>query len=239
MRTAVWASSGVIHRARSTAERSLLPAAQADPLEQTMPRRSSSTTIDSPLVPAKVKEALPANRECAEPVSRALGTAERMSRMKPSRASARPTAFSARDRSASSRATGGLHRIGVHDRADRVGDPRDPRDGLHSADLVVGVHHADERRVGTECIGEFGKTDRPVAVYPETSDLEPVKPFEIVTALEHSRMLDDGRHDVAPAGMGERDARDREIRPLRATGGEHDLGGPIPEDRRNPCAGIR
>ena len=87
----------MIPRARSTKQGSSLPAAQADPLEQTLPGRSSSTTIDSPLVPANVKDALPGSRLIVEPVIRALGTVERMSRMKVSRASVSPAAVPVRD----------------------------------------------------------------------------------------------------------------------------------------------
>ena len=48
--------------ASSTCDGSSLPAAQADPLEQTMPRCSSSSSTASPLVPGKAKAACPGSR---------------------------------------------------------------------------------------------------------------------------------------------------------------------------------
>ena len=119
--------------------------------------------------------------------------------------------------------SGSLHRIGVHRRTDRVGSPRNRRDGLHGADLVIGIHDADERAVRSQRSGENVEPDQPIAIHCEASDLESVEPLEIVTALKHGWMLDSGRDDVATARMGERDAGDREIRSLRAAGGEHDL----------------
>ena len=52
-----------------------LPAAQAEPLEHTTPRRSNSSSTASPLVPAKVKLAAPDSRFSRSPVSAACGTA--------------------------------------------------------------------------------------------------------------------------------------------------------------------
>ncbi len=40
-----------------------------------------------------------------------------------------------------------LHGVGVEERAARVRDPRQVGHRLHGADLVVGVHHRDERRL--------------------------------------------------------------------------------------------
>ena len=56
-RTAVWAVSAGIPIAVSTCEASSLPAAQAEPLEQTMPCRSRSSRTDSPLRPGSTNEA--------------------------------------------------------------------------------------------------------------------------------------------------------------------------------------
>ena len=53
---------GSIPIATSTCEGSSLPAAHAEPLEETTPRRSSSSSTASPLVPAKVKLAVPGSR---------------------------------------------------------------------------------------------------------------------------------------------------------------------------------
>ena len=68
-RTAVCATSGAIPIASSTCEGSSLPAAHADPLEETTPRRSSSSRTASPLVPANVKLAVPGRRCTGSPVS--------------------------------------------------------------------------------------------------------------------------------------------------------------------------
>ena len=60
--------------ASSTGDGASEPAAQAEPLEQTTPWRSSSSSTDSPLVPGKQNEPLTGSRSVGWPVSTAPGT---------------------------------------------------------------------------------------------------------------------------------------------------------------------
>ena len=69
-RTAVCATSGGTPIASSTCEGSSLPAAHADPLEETTPRRSSSSSTASPLVPGEGEARRP-----GQPVHRVAGQA--------------------------------------------------------------------------------------------------------------------------------------------------------------------
>ena len=66
-RTAAWATSASTPIARSTGEGSSEPAAQAEPLEQMTPSRSSSSSTDSPLVPGKQNEATEGSRSLGWP----------------------------------------------------------------------------------------------------------------------------------------------------------------------------
>jgi hypothetical protein len=71
--TAVWATSASMPSATSTGDGASDPAAQAEPLEQTTPWRSSSRSTDSPLVPGKQNEATEGSRSTGCPVSTAPG----------------------------------------------------------------------------------------------------------------------------------------------------------------------
>jgi hypothetical protein len=103
-RTAVCATAGVTPIATSTCEGSSLPAAHAEPLDETTPRRSSSRRTASPLVPANVKLAVPGRRWTGSPVTAADGTVARTRAMKRSRIAETRADASALSPSASSSA---------------------------------------------------------------------------------------------------------------------------------------
>ena len=110
---------------------------------------SSSRAIDSSPVTANVKEALPANRVSGEPVRRAAGTIERMSRMKVSRASASPKELPMRACSATSRATA---RPTIPATAHCV-----PFDGPEARRGLAGV---DDARAGASRLGDVPGSER-------------------------------------------------------------------------------
>src|SRR6478752_5582755 len=87
-RTAVWATSAGTPMAVSTADGASEPAAHAEPLEQTTPRRSSSKSTDSPPVPGKQNEATDGSRSDGCPVRTASGTPASTAAMNRSRSAA-------------------------------------------------------------------------------------------------------------------------------------------------------
>src|SRR6185312_13497445 len=84
-RSAVWATVRSTPMALSTADGSSEPAAQAEPDEHTIPRRSSSSSTDSQLVTANQNEATLGSRRDGCPVSCAVGISARILPIKASR----------------------------------------------------------------------------------------------------------------------------------------------------------
>ena len=133
---------------------------------------------------------------------------------------------------------GRLHGVGVHQRAVLVRDRGELGDRLNRADLVVRVHHRDERRV----VGRSPRaadrarrrrSDRPAAA--SCASRGAPAPCSVLSTASCSMRAGD---QVTAAGRLERlgGAADREVVGLGAAAGEHDLrrvGADQRRDRRS------
>ncbi len=118
-----------------------------------------------------------------------------------------------------------LHGIGVEERATRVRDARQVGDRLHRADLVVGVHDRDERRLVGHRRLEGLRRDDPARVDGEQGR-RPAPASQRLEGGEDGLVLDGAGDEVPASGDLEclGDAAKREVVGLRAATREDDLG---------------
>ena len=134
----------------------------------------------------------------------------------------------------------GLHRVGVEGNAVLSGDGADLGDRFDRAHLVVGVHHADQRGVRSNRRGYGRRLHQASAVHRQDRHLEVEVPGQVGRGVQHSVVLD-GRGDDVPAPAGrlrQPDAAQRQVVALGAAPGEHDLGRPAIQHRRDPRPSI-
>ena len=121
---------------------------------------------------------------------------------------------------------GGLHRIGVHEGATRVRGRGDGRDGLHGADLVVGVHHRHQCRVIGQRVGHCLHRDDAGPIDRDEGDA-PAAPGERAHRVQDGLVLDGGRDQVPATARLERlgGAANGGVVAFGPTAREHHLGG--------------
>ena len=119
---------------------------------------------------------------------------------------------------------GGLDGVGVEGNALGAGQRHEPGDGLDRADLVVGVHDADQGRPGLEHGSKGRFRHLAEAVHRDHINGEAVDPFEVPGRFFHRGMFDGtDRHPVQArigGAPGKGDALDGEVVRFRAAGGE-------------------
>ncbi len=119
-----------------------------------------------------------------------------------------------------------LHRVAVEGDLLLPAERADLRDGLHGADLVVGKHDGDQRRILPDGGLQVLQTDHPVLVHVQQRHLKALF-FQLVQGVQHGVVLEFGGDQVlfalprAQAGGGD----DGLVVGLRAAGGEIDLFG--------------
>ena len=121
--------------------------------------------------------------------------------------------------------THALRRIGVAQRACGVGQPRRLAHRHEGANLIVRVHDSHQRRLAwpdrllqrLDCTHALG-------IHRHLGELEPLHIPQETAHLQHRRMLDTRRHDMAPLLVGRphrpRRPTDRPVVALRAARGE-------------------
>ena len=118
----------------------------------------------------------------------------------------------------------GLGAIAVHQDALAMGDFGDLRDGLDSADLVVGVHDGDEDGFGGDGLLDLPGVNHTVLIDRQVCGATAL-PFQIAADLGHGRVLDRRRDDVvAPVTMGAGYPLDGVVVGLGAAAGEDQVG---------------
>ncbi len=91
----------------------------------------------------------------------------------------------------------GLHGIGVEQGPMRMRDVGQSRDGLHRANLVVGVHDGHDRDVVSH--DELQRLRRDDAVCLDRQDRARVAaPGQVTARVEHGLVLDGARHNAPP-----------------------------------------
>ena len=137
-----------------------------------------------------------------------------------------------------------LHRVGVEGNAlaQRLGLSFDRSgqlcNGLHGADLVVGVHDAHQHRAGGQRGPQRFRVHQAVGVHREVGDLE-AELLQELAGVEHAVVFDSGGDDVvAPLLGGEGDALDGGVVRLAAAAGEDDLVGAAIQDAGHREAGL-
>ena len=119
-----------------------------------------------------------------------------------------------------------LHRVGKGERPLFMRDGADLFDRLYGADLVVGVHDGDERRLLGHDRAKLVKVDDTVLVDTDVGNGEAVL-FQSAAGMQHGVMLDLGGDDVRTAlGLhAMRRALDRPVIRFAAARSEVQLGG--------------
>ena len=125
---------------------------------------------------------------------------------------------------------GGLHGVGVNEDPARAGQPRDLGDGLNRADLVVGEHDADEKRIGANGRCDRGRIDDSPLVDGDMGHVVPEVLVQGAGGAQDRAVLDRRRDEVPLAGEGQRHTLEGEVIALGAAPGEDDLVSVAPED---------
>jgi len=136
---------------------------------------------------------------------------------------------------------GGLHSVGVHQRAVGMGSGGDVRQGLHRADFVVGVHDADQDGIRPAGSRNRGRIDAGAPVDGDTRHLAVEQVGELARRLADGTVLYRGGDQVtAPAVPpgGEHCSAQGQIVALGAATGEHDLPRRAAHDPRHALPGI-
>ena len=82
-----------------------------------------------------------------------------------------------------------LHRVAVEGYAVRPAHGAYFPYRLDCADLVIGIHNRNERRIGTDCPFDLLRRDKPVGMHVEIGDLEALL-FELFAGMEHGVMFE-------------------------------------------------
>ena len=88
-----------------------------------------------------------------------------------------------------------LGRIGMHERAVRLDDPRDLADGLHRADFIVGVHDADDGRAARQRLADGVRIDQAIAIHGQNGD-GAAESAQKIAGLQRGGMLNGARDQV-------------------------------------------
>ena len=134
---------------------------------------------------------------------------------------------------------GRLHGVGVEQGAVPVRDVGQLRDRLHRADLVVGVHHGDERRVAGD--GRLQSRRLDDAGRPGRQQRRrPAPPGQRLQRVENRFVLDRGGDEVTASVRRRRlgDAADRQVVGFRSAAREDDVAGPGAEELRHRRARV-
>ncbi len=124
-----------------------------------------------------------------------------------------------------------LCRVGMEEDAMIAGDLRRLHDRLDGADLVVGVHEADEDRIAPNRLAHFVGIDEAEAIDRHERDRR-AEPFEEAARFENGGVLDRGGDDMRRlAAAGEEHPFEREIVGFAAAAREHDLVGSATQER--------
>ncbi len=124
----------------------------------------------------------------------------------------------------------GLYGVGVKGRAQFTAQSADLRDRLHRADLIVGIHHTDDRNVLTlaEQLRHLVYAHTALAVDGRQRQLEPVVVAQVARRVEYCLMLNRRRNDPVGAALlppRYSDAAQGRVVALRTATGEDDLPG--------------
>ena len=116
-----------------------------------------------------------------------------------------------------------LHAVAVHRHASLARDARDFRHRLQRAQLVVRVHHGDQHGVRAQRAAHIAGVHHPLGRGRQVGYFNTFA-FQLGASVEHRRMLDGGRDDVAARPCGRAcDPEDGQVVRLRAAAGEDDL----------------
>ena len=109
--------------------------------------------------------------------------------------------------------------------AGTVRDLGDFGDGLQRAELVIGVHDADQHGLRAQCAADVFGTDDAARSDAQAGDFHAFR-AELLGGREHGRVLDGAGDDVLAGGaVGARQAEYGEIIGFGAAAGEDDFGG--------------
>mmetsp|Transcript_91930 Transcript_91930/g.265179 ORF Transcript_91930/g.265179 Transcript_91930/m.265179 type:complete len:207 (+) Transcript_91930:634-1254(+) len=112
--------------------------------------------------------------------------------------------------------TATLGRIRVEEHALLTADPADLLHGLHHADLIVDMHHGDERGVWADRVLQLLQIDDTVSAYAQVCHLEALLDLQAPARRQNALVLSLRRHNVLLLASIERgDALDRQIVRLR------------------------
>jgi hypothetical protein len=95
----------------------------------------------------------------------------------------------------------GLHSVGVERHVVRPADRRDLSNGVHRPDLVVGIHHGDQRRVAADGLFDGLRTHGPILLHVQPLDVEAIVLLKLFRRLAHGVVLGPAREDPACAGL--------------------------------------
>ena len=110
--------------------------------------------------------------------------------------------------------SGRLHGVRVDRYSASVGNADHVADRLDGSDLVVGVHHADQRRLVRNGPFQMVEIDSPLLVDFDLGHLEAAEPGQPPTGIQDGMVLDAAGDEVAFASecRGLRHALDRQVR---------------------------
>ena len=124
-----------------------------------------------------------------------------------------------------------LCRVGMEEDPMLAGDPRRLRDRLDGANLVVGVHEADEDRIASNRLADIVGVDEAKAIDRHERDRR-AEPFEEAARFENGGVFDRGGDDMRRlAAAGQEHPFEREIVGFAAAAREYDLVGFATQER--------
>ena len=116
--------------------------------------------------------------------------------------------------------TEALHAIAVKGHARSLGNPADLSNGLQRAQLVVGVHHADQDRLGPQCRADTVRGNEAVTPWGHIGDCHAFR-FKLLARIEHRWVFNlRGDHVACRLRGGSHCSEDRQIVGLGASAGE-------------------
>ena len=119
---------------------------------------------------------------------------------------------------------GGLHRVGMKQRAFRMRHSGDGFDRKNRAGFVVRPHDGDYGRRFVDRPFGISEVEPAALVDRDVFDLEAAA-RKLLAVGQHAGVFDDGGHDLVPAGAGVNRRVDRGVVALAAAAREDDFGG--------------